>query len=113
MQLILDTRGMIVRQRNQCFQITLAETEKLIAPAKISSIAVTKNCLLSSSAMILAAQNRIPIYFVDDIGQVLSTARSANFDTLSTIRRKQVFFSENTEATHWVCDMFAEKINSN
>jgi CRISP-associated protein Cas1 len=109
MQLILDTKGLIVRQRNQCFQITLEDTEKLISPTKISSIAVTKNCLLSTSAMILAAQNRIPIYFVDDIGQVLSTARSANFDALSTIRRKQVFFAESTEATRWVRDMFAEK----
>jgi CRISPR-associated protein Cas1 len=88
MQLILDTKGLIVRQRNQCFQITLHETERLITPKKISSIAVTKNYLLSSSAMILAAQYRIPIYFVDYSGQVLSTTRSANFDALSTIRKK-------------------------
>jgi CRISP-associated protein Cas1 len=109
MQLVLDTKGLVVRQRNQCFQITIGETEKLIAPTKISSIAVTKNCLLSSSAFILAAQNRIPVYFVDDIGQVHSTARSANFDSLATIRRKQVFFAESLDTSIWICDMFAEK----
>ncbi|MEA5260328.1 CRISPR-associated endonuclease Cas1 [Arcicella aquatica] len=109
MQLILDTNGLIVKQRNQCFQIIFGETEKLIAPTKITSIAVTKNCLLSSSAMILAAQNRIPIYFVDGIGKVLSTARSASFDSLSTIRRKQVFFNHTSDATNWILSIFSEK----
>ncbi len=92
MQLVLDTKGLVVSQRNQCFQIQHGDTKKLIAPTKITSIAVTTNCLLSTSALILAAQHQIPIYFVDAIGQVHATSRSANFESISTIRRKQVFF---------------------
>jgi len=89
MQMVLNTKGLIVSQRNQCFQIQHGDTTKLIAPSKITSIAVTSNCPLSTSAIILAAQHQIPIYFIDTIGQVHATSRSSNFESISTIRRKQ------------------------
>ncbi|RYC70039.1 CRISPR-associated endonuclease Cas1 [Spirosoma sordidisoli] len=93
MQLLLDTRGLVMKLRNRCFLIRHEQTERLISPRKISSIAVTQGCMLSAGAIRLAAQHQIPIYFFDQTGDVQASLQSPRFGTIATLRRKQVYFS--------------------
>ena len=109
MQLLLDTRGLVVKLRNRCFLIRHEQTERIIAPHKVSSIAVTQGCLLSSGAIRLAAQHQIPIYFFDTIGDVQAALQSPRFGTIATTRRKQVYFSDSPAATAWVLGVFGHK----
>ncbi len=109
MQLLLDTRGLVVKLRNRCFLVRHEQTERLVSPHKVSSIAVTQGCLLSSGAIQLAAQHQIPIYFFDSIGNVQASLQSPRFGTIATLRRKQVFFADSPAATGWIMEVFGHK----
>lgn len=109
MQLLLDTRGLVVKLRNRCFLVRHEQTERLISPHKISSIAVTQGCLLSAGVIQLAAQHQIPISFFDTVGEVQASLQSPRFGTIATIRRKQVYFADSPAATGWVLEVFALK----
>ena len=109
MQLVLDTNGLIVKKRNNSFWIMAKEGKRTISPHRISSIAVTADCDLNSSAIRLAAKHNIPIYFVNATGHAEARLMSASFTGLATIRREQAFFAEKPEATQWMLSLFQLK----
>lgn len=110
MQLLLDTKGIVIRQRNSCFYLQTEKHERLIAPQKISSIVVCTHCVLTTAAIRLAIKESIPIYFVDGFGRVEGRLWSASFGRLSTLRRKQVFFALHLTATQWAIELFRIKL---
>jgi CRISPR-associated protein Cas1 len=65
--------------------------------------------LLSSAAVELAAEAGIPIYFFDDTGDARSCLRSPYFESLATLRRKQVYFSDGLAGASWVLEQFKHK----
>ncbi|MEL6627181.1 MAG: CRISPR-associated endonuclease Cas1 [Bacteroidota bacterium] len=109
MQLVLDTNGLIVKKRNNAFYIVRKQEKRLISPSRITSIAVTADCLLSSAAIRLSAQHKIPIYFMDGTGQAKARLWSAQFGSIATIRREQTLFALEPEATEWIISLFRLK----
>jgi len=109
MQLVLDTNGLIVKKRNESFWIYRKKEKRLISPRRISSIAVTADCLISAAAIRLAAKHEIPIYFFNGQGKAEARLWSANFKGLANIRRAQVLFAREKEATEWVISLFEMK----
>jgi CRISPR-associated protein Cas1 len=63
------------------------------------SHACRKRALLSSAAVQLAARSDIPIYFFDRYGDAEACLRSPYFESLATLRRKQVYFSDRKEGS--------------
>lgn len=110
MQLVLDTKGITVKKRNNCFHLKTDKHERLISPVRVSSIAVTSYCMLSTSAIMLAVQNGIPIYFLDALGKVKGRLWTGSFGGLSTLRRQQVYFRQKAQALDWVVGLFCTKI---
>lgn len=110
MQLVLDTKGITVKKRNNCFHLKTDKHERLISPLRVSSIAVTSYCMLSTSAILLAVQNGIPIYFLDNFGKVKGRLWTGSFGGLSTLRRQQVHFRQQPNALEWVVGLFCLKI---
>jgi CRISP-associated protein Cas1 len=109
MHLVLDTKGISMKVRNACFHIKTEQHERIISPQKLSSIAITTQCWLSSTAIRLAIQNKIPIYFHDGLGKIEGRLWSASFGHLSTLRRKQIMFAQTCQATQWVIELFGLK----
>ena len=109
MQLVLDSRGMTVGKRNNCFFLKTETHERLISPLKVSSIAVLSACHLSSAAIHLAAANQIPIYFMDAFGDVVARLGGASYGQMADLRRKQVKFAETPAATTWCVGLFEHK----
>ena len=99
MQLVLNTNGLTVKKRNNAFYIIGKEGRRLISPKRVTSIAVTADCLLSAAAIRLAAQHKIPIYFFNRSGMADARLWAANFGSIATIRRRQVLLAETPEAT--------------
>lgn len=112
MQLVLDTKGIVVKKRNGCFHLQTTKHERLINPHKVTSIAVTSHCTLSSSAIRLAIVNGIPIYFLDFLGNVEGRLWTGSFGNLSTIRRYQVLFNDTPEAILWAKQLFMLKLQN-
>lgn len=109
MQLVLDTRGIVVKKKNNCFWLATEANERIISPHKVSSIAITSNVMLSSAAIRLAIEHKIPIYFIDAYGRVEGQLWSASFGHLATVRRLQVSFVHTLLAASWVIDLFVAK----
>ena len=109
MHLVLDTRGMNIKVRKGCFLLQTGQIERSISPQKISSISITAQCWLSSSAIRLAVQHAIPMYFHDGLGNIEARIWSASFGHLASTRRKQICFGMTPDATAWVIGLFSLK----
>lgn len=110
MQLVLDTNGLIVKKRNRAFWIISKQHRRQISPHRITSIAVTADCLFSAAAIRLAAKHRIPIFFLDRAGRTEAKLWSSQFGSIASIRRAQVLFALEPEATAWIISLFHLKL---
>lgn len=109
MQLVLDTKGLTLSKKNGIFHVFDDKRERVISPGKLSSIAITANVRIDSSAVTLAVKHEIPILFFDNIGRPQARLWRPYFSTISTLRRKQVYFADHPAATAWMIDSFELK----
>lgn len=109
MQLVLHTPGLTLKVRDGAFEVVAGEECRIISPKQIESIAVTAGCLISSAAVELAVQHDLSIYFFDDIGDAVGCLRSPYFESIATLRRKQVYFDDSPAATQFIIELFREK----
>ncbi len=109
MQLVLDTKGITLTKKRNAFYIEAGEESRVIGSSKISSIAITSNCLLSANAIKLAIQHQIPIFVFDNIGKAKAKLWSPYFESLATLRRQQTFFALTPAATQWIIGVFGLK----
>lgn len=109
MELILDTTGLKISKRNNCFWLQGKSAKRLISPFRISSIAVVSDCHFSTSAILLAAENQIPIVYYSKTGKVKWRLWGPSFSNIATLRRKQLVFSQTVNATRWVLLLFMHK----
>jgi len=84
-------------------------TKRSFSPKKISSIAVTQSCMLQCSAIELAAAHEIPIYVLSAIGKVTARLSAPNFQSIATLRRRQVEFFNSPDAARWVTGIYLLK----
>lgn len=110
MQLVIDTNGVAVRARSGAFQVSGKEGKRTISPKMIHGICILSECLISSSAIRLAIQERIPILFFDAFGGASGRVWSAEFDRLPQIRRNQVLFEcDRPGAAVWAAGLYRLK----
>lgn len=100
MQLVLDTHGLVVKQRKGCFWVIGQKARRLISPERVSSIAVTADCMLSTAAIRLAVERHIPIFFHGETGGVEAKLWSPYFVGLASLRRAQALWLE--DGAHWI-----------
>lgn len=106
MQLVLDFKGLKLTTKGQSFHIVSEKGSRTIAPGKLTSIAITANITLSTTAVILSIKHQIPILFFDRIGKAKARLWSPYFQSIATLRRMQVKFCESPEASAWLVDLF-------
>ena len=109
MQLVLNTNGLVMKVKDKVFYVTDGKEHRKISPEQVDSVAVTAPCLISSAAIMLAADAGIPIYFFDRFGEGRSSLRSPWFDSIATLRRKQVYFSDSVNGSQWIIHVFQQK----
>ncbi len=104
MQLLIDTANTKITVRNKSFFIQNSEYAKIIGTKRVSSIAITTNCDINASVIKLAANNQIPIYFYNNFGTLQARMCSPFLVNLASLRRKQLFFYNTSQATQWIID---------
>lgn len=102
MQLVLDTNGLTLRQRNRAFQVEGKQGKRLISPKQVTSIAITAECLVSTAAIRLAVAHGIPIFLVGPAGQVEGRLWSAHFTGLASLRRAQANWVDDGRWVAWL-----------
>ncbi len=106
MQLVLDSKGIKIANKNNAFQIISEGGERIIGPGKLTSIAIIANVQIQTDAINLAIKQQIPILFFNRFGKIVGRIWSPHFQSIATLRRQQIKFSETPEATTWLIDLF-------
>ena len=99
MQIFLDSFGAFLGVRNKQFFVRTGTTrsEHLFAVRDVNVIFLTRGTTHTTDALMLALAHDIPVVLLDAIGHPVGQVWSGRFGSISTIRRNQILFAENTE----------------
>lgn len=110
--LLLDTNGLIIKKRNNCFFVISKKAKRMISPLKVQSIIITADILMSSSAFKLAISHQIPVYYTDKTGNIFAKIYSKFFVAEAELRQKQVLWSLSGKARQWIIDIIKIKMDN-
>lgn len=112
MKLILNTPGLYLRKRGECFQIQEEDKKHEIAAIKVEQILITTQALLTTDAIELALENNIDIIFLKRSGRPMGRVWHSKLGSISTIRRKQLFLQESPLGLQLVKEWLTEKMDN-
>lgn len=112
MKLVLNTPGLYLCRRGECFQIQSENEKKEFAAVKVDQIMITTHVALTTDAIELALENNIDIIFLKGTGQPMGRVWHSKLGSISTIRRKQLFLQENSFGLQLVKEWLVEKMDN-
>lgn len=111
MQLYIDTPRTSIAVRNNAFNITNTLKSRIISPKKITSIGITSNATINASAIKLAANNEIPIYYYNHTGGLIALLQGPSYLKHSILRLQQLSFMNATSGIQWAKAQLVFKTN--
>lgn len=103
MIICIDTYGVDISKDNNCFKISGTEDNivKIISPLKVTAFQLYKPCNISTSAILLAIQNDIPVIIHDGAARPLARISSSVAGNHGLIKKRQVLFGLHAEGLRW------------
>ncbi len=111
MKLVLNTPGLYLCKRGECFQIKDDNGKNEISARKVEQILITTSAALSTDAIELAIENNIDIVFLKGTGQPLGRVWHSKLGSITTIRRKQLFLEDTSLGVKLVKEWINEKMH--
>ena len=105
MQLVLNTRGLALKKSSGCFHIKGKDKARHISPFKVSSIVISGEAVVSTSAIKLATEHEIPVLILSNTGKVEAHICSPVFRQSADFRKKQVVYSGSEESKRFVLEL--------
>ncbi|MEN8906747.1 MAG: CRISPR-associated endonuclease Cas1 [Clostridiales bacterium] len=112
MKLILNTPGLFLCKRGECFQVKDNENKNDISSKKVEQIIITTHVMITTDAIELAIDNNIDIVFLKENGYPMGRVWHSKHGSISTIRRKQLFLEENSLGINLVKEWISEKMQN-
>lgn len=112
MKLILNTPGLYLCKRGECFQIQSENEKQEIAAVKVDQIMIATHAALTTDAIELALENNIDIIFLKGTGQPMGRVWHSKLGSITTIRRKQLFLQENPFGLQLIKEWLVEKMDN-
>lgn len=116
MQLFIDSYGAFLHVSDNMFEVCLKKGEekikRKIAPAKISSILLSKGTSLSYEAVYLALMYNIDILFLEFEGTPVGRIWHSKLGSTTKIRKHQLVASLNDVGVKYVKEWIARKIEN-
>ena len=109
MQLILDDYGLSVEKKENMFSIKLGITERTVSPVKIKAIHIYKNAMVSTAALLMAAENDIPVLIYDSYYKPCIRVWNSNFTSTGEVRVLQPMFCQSKGGMWWAKHLIALK----
>ncbi len=108
-QVFIDTANTRLLVKDKLFLIINKTIKKQISPKRIDSIALMSDAQINVSAIKLAAQNEIPIFIYDSLGNLTAQFRSPSFLKHSELRKKQLIYMTGFYGRKWVLQQMVLK----
>lgn len=112
MQVVINTPGTFITQKDECFRLKQQEKTFDISPLKVESIVVSNQAMISSQAVILALEHNIDIVFIDKYGDPVGRVWFSKMGSTALIRRKQLEAAEGPLGIQIVTEMVGQKIEN-
>ena len=112
MQLVINTPGTFVTQKDECFRLKQKEKVFDISPLKVESIVISNQAMLSTQAVVLALEHNIDIIFLDGYGDPMGRIWFSKMGSTALIRRKQLEVAEMPDGLELVTQMIRQKMEN-
>ena len=90
MQLVINTPGTFINQKDECFRLKQKEKILDISPLKVESIVITNQAMISTQAIVMALEHNIDVIFLDRFGDPLGRVWFSKMGSTALIRRRQL-----------------------
>lgn len=110
MQLILDDYGLSLEKKENMFSIRLGETERTISPVKVGAIHIYKTAMISTAALLMAAENDIAVLIYDSYYKPTIRVWNSNFTSTGEVRILQPAFCQSKGGMWWAKHLIALKV---
>jgi CRISPR-associated protein Cas1 len=94
MQLVINSPGTFITQKNECFRLKQKEKVFDVSPLKVESIVISNQAMISTQAVVLALEHNIDVIFLDSFGDPLGRIWFSKMGSTALIRRKQLEAAE-------------------
>lgn len=101
MQVLINTKGVSLSQRNGCFLLKQGDRKTHIAPGRVSSIVISNAAVISSQAIVLAMEHNIDLSFLNRYGDPIGRFWYGNMGRSVSLRRRQLEMSGSLEGLSW------------
>ncbi len=112
MDLVLNTYGTYLTKDHQNFVVVHKDGKQRVLPSKVRHILISKGAQISSDAALMALENEIDVFFIDNSGNHAGRLWSMKFGSVSTIRHKQLDFTFSKPAVTWIKSVLSDKIDN-
>lgn len=112
MQLVINTPGTFITQKDECFRLKQKERVFDISPLKVESIVISNQAMLSTKAIALALEHNIDIVFLDKFGDPLGRVWFSKMGSTALIRRRQLEAAAKPLGLELVTDMIQRKMEN-
>jgi CRISPR-associated protein Cas1 len=112
MQLVINTPGTFITQKDECFRLRQKENTFDISPLKLESIVITNQAMISTQAVVMALEHNIDIVFLDKFGDPMGRVWFSKMGSTALIRRRQLEVAEMPLGLELVIQMIKQKMES-
>lgn len=112
MHLVINSYGCSLRKKKGRFKLKNKKGTTFFSPEQIEAITLTRSCLITTDAIMLALEHEIPIYMIERNGKPLGRFWSHHYGSIATIRRHQLEWSRTAAAARWMRVQIYEKLSS-
>jgi len=112
MQIVINTPGTFITQKDECFRLKQKDRVYDISPLKVESIVISNQAMISSQAIVLALEHNIDTIFMDTYGYPVGRIWFSKMGSTALIRRKQLEAMDGPLGLHLVIDMVTQKIDN-
>jgi CRISPR-associated protein Cas1 len=112
MQLVINTPGTLITQKDGVFRLKQQDRVADVSPLKVESIVISNQAMISTQAVALALEHNIDIIFLDGFGDPVGRVWFSRLGSTALIRRRQLEAADNPLGIHLVTDMVGQKLTN-
>jgi CRISPR-associated protein Cas1 len=112
MQIVINTPGTFITQKDECFRLKQKDKVLDISPLKVESIVISNQAMISSQAIVLALEHNIDTIFMDTYGYPVGRIWFSKMGSTALIRRRQLEAMDGPLGLRLVIDMVGKKLNN-
>ncbi len=112
MQIVINTPGTFLTQKDTCFRLKQQERKLDISPLKVESIIISNQAMISSQAVVLALEHNIDIVFLDGYGDPMGRIWFSKMGSTALVRRRQLEVADGDLGVRLVCEIVRQKLQN-